>query len=107
SACGEKMVVTSLTRPINLQPANASEASVHPTGMAVDLRVPRDDKCRRWMETTLLSLEGTGVLDVTREYYPPHYHVAVYTKMYGNYVASLDAKGGEQTSGFTGEYVVQ
>src|SRR5690606_9737607 len=89
NACGEKLTVTSLTRPVNLQPANASEASVHPTGMAVDLRVPSNGKCRQWLESTLLSLEGTGVLDVTREYYPPHFHVAVYTKIYGNYVASL------------------
>src|SRR5690606_14643149 len=40
AACGEKLTVTSLTRPINQQPANASQASVHPTGMAVDLRIP-------------------------------------------------------------------
>jgi LysM repeat protein len=102
AACGEKLTVTSLTRPINLQPANASEASVHPTGMAVDLRVPQAAKCRTWLETTLLSLENTGVLDVTREYYPPHFHVAIYTKIYSNYVAAL----GTGSAGAS-EYIVR
>jgi LysM repeat protein len=107
AACGEKLTVTSLTRPINLQPANASETSVHPTGMAVDLRVPRVAKCRSWLESTLLSLESTGVLDVTREYYPPHFHVAIYTKIYGNYVASLDADTPDTAAGGMSEYVVR
>lgn len=93
SACGEKMTVTSLTRPINKQPANASQASVHPTGMAVDLRIPPRGRCRTWLENTLLSLEKTGVLDVTRERNPPHYHVAVFTEDYANYVAGADGQG--------------
>jgi len=90
SACGEKMTVTSLTRPINKQPSNAASDSVHPTGMAVDLRIPSTQSCRSWLERTLLSLEGTGVLDVTRERHPAHYHVAVFTRTYENYLASLD-----------------
>src|SRR5690606_16764776 len=76
NACGEKLVVTSLTRPLNGQPRNASDLSVHPAGMAVDLRLSRKASCRRWLENTLLSLERRGVLDVTRERYPAHYHVA-------------------------------
>ena len=36
-----------------------------------------------------MSLEGSGVLDVTRERYPPHYHIAVFTTPYQNYVATL------------------
>src|SRR5690606_18294468 len=63
AACGEKLTVTSLTRPIEKQPANASAASVHPTGMAVDLRIPRVGKCKTWLEKTLLALEGEGGLD--------------------------------------------
>lgn len=90
AACGEKMTVTSLTRPINKQPSNAASDSVHPTGMAVDLRIPATSSCRSWLERTLLSLEGTGVLDVTRERHPAHYHVAVFTRTYENYLASLD-----------------
>lgn len=88
-ACGEKLTVTSLLRPQNRQPANAASNSVHPAGMAVDLRIPDRGRCRSWLEQTLLSLEGSGVLDVTRERYPPHYHVAVFTTPYQNYVASL------------------
>jgi len=90
AACGEKMTVTSLTRPINKQPSNAASDSVHPTGMAVDLRIPATQSCRSWLERTLLSLEGTGVLDVTRERHPAHYHVAIFTRTYENYLASLD-----------------
>ncbi|MBW3565058.1 MAG: LysM peptidoglycan-binding domain-containing protein [Acidobacteria bacterium] len=87
--CGEKLVVTSLTRPKSRQPRNASPLSVHPTGMALDLRVPRSSACRRWLEDTLLSLERSGVLDATRERRPPHYHVAVYPRQYVSYVAKL------------------
>ena len=88
-ACGEKLTVTSLLRPQNRQPANAASNSVHPAGMAVDLRIPDRGRCRSWLEQTLLSLEGSGVLDVTRERWPPHYHVAVFTTPYQNYVANL------------------
>jgi LysM repeat protein len=89
SACGETMTVTSLTRPINRQPSNASTDSVHPTGMAVDLRIPSKRSCRSWLENTLLSLEKSAVLDVTRERNPPHYHVAVFTEPYENYVTGI------------------
>jgi hypothetical protein len=78
SACGEKLVVTSLTRPITRQPRNASVLSVHPTGMAADLRRSSSTACRTWLEATLLDLEGRNVLEATREQYPPHYHVAVF-----------------------------
>jgi LysM repeat protein len=99
AACGDKMVVTSLTRPINKQPANASSASVHPTGMAADLRIPQKGSCRSWLERTLLSLESSGVIDVTRERRPPHYHVAVFTQSYEQYVTTV--------SGAATEYVVR
>ncbi len=99
AACGEKLTVTSLSRPIDQQPANAAARSVHPAGMAVDLRVPRARQCRSWLERTLLSLEARGVLDVTRERRPPHYHVAVFVESYGDYVASM--------VGGTSQYVVR
>lgn len=97
AACGEKLTITSLTRPLNRQPANASAASVHPTGMAADLRIPQKSSCRSWLERTLLSLEGSGVIDVTRERNPPHYHVAVFTQTYEQYVASLSGDASEYT----------
>jgi len=88
AACGEKLTVTSLARPIDKQPANAASNSVHPTGMAADLRIPPRGRCRSWLEQTLLALEGDDVLDVTRERNPPHYHVAVFTEAYQSYLAS-------------------
>lgn len=86
-ACGERLVVTSLTRPITRQPPNASVISVHPTGMAVDLRRSDSSGCRQWLETVLLDLESKGVVEATREQYPPHYHVAVFPNPYSQYLA--------------------
>jgi len=86
SACGEKLVVTSLTRPTTRQPRNASDQSVHPAGMAADLRISRTTKCRTWLERVLLSLEAKGVLDATRERFPAHYHVAVFPSTYLDYI---------------------
>src|SRR5690606_6429895 len=76
-------------RPLSNQPPNASDRSVHPTGMAVDLRVPNNARCRQWLESTLLSLEGSDVIEATRERNPPHYHVAVYPRPYTQYVARI------------------
>jgi LysM repeat protein len=90
AACGEKLVVTSLTRPITRQPWNASTLSVHPTGMAADLRRSGSSACRGWLETVLLDLEGKGVLEATKEQYPPHYHVTVFPQPYLRYIASDD-----------------
>jgi len=89
AACNERLVVTSLTRPLSEQPRNASRRSVHPTGMAVDIRVSNQRSCRNWIEDTLLSLERQGVVEATRERWPPHYHVAVFPQPYARYVASL------------------
>lgn len=88
-ATGERLVVTSLTRPKAAQPANGHRLSVHPAGMAVDFRVPASATTRAWLENRLLALEGEGVLDVTREKRPPHYHVAVYPEQYSAYAAML------------------
>ncbi|HYG64933.1 MAG TPA: DUF5715 family protein [Thermoanaerobaculia bacterium] len=88
SACGEKLVVTSLTRPLSRQPANASHLSVHPTGMAMDLRRSSRASCRRWLESTLLKLEDRGVLEATKENHPPHYHVSLFPQRYTTYLAS-------------------
>jgi hypothetical protein len=77
-ACGEPLVVTSLTRPITRQPWNASPISVHPTGMAADLRRSDRRVCRQWMDRTLLALEAEGMIEATLEHYPQHYHVAVF-----------------------------
>ncbi len=91
-ACGEKLVVTSLTRPLSRQPRNASPRSVHPTGMAIDVRRSNSRACRSWLENVLLSLEKAGVLEATRESYPPHYHIAVYPQPYARYVDQLTSR---------------
>jgi hypothetical protein len=89
--CGERLVVTSATRPATRQPANSSERSVHPTGMAVDLRKPAGG-CLRWLRATLLDLEAGGAIEATEEYAPPHFHVAVFPTAYARY-ASAPASG--------------
>jgi hypothetical protein len=90
AATGTRLVVTSLLRPKAEQPANAHRLSVHPAGMAVDLRVPARAKDRAWLERALVELEGAGVLDATREQRPPHYHVAVFPSAYRTYVERQD-----------------
>jgi len=85
-ACGRPLVVTSLIRPSSHQPWNASRRSVHPTGMALDIRRSRNRRCRSWLEHTLRLLEKRGVLEATRERRPPHYHVALFPNQYSNYL---------------------
>lgn len=102
-ACGEQLVVTSLTRPTTRQPRNASDRSVHPTGMAVDIRYP-SRTCRRWLERVLTDLERTGVLEATRERRPVHYHVALFPRQYAAYVDALrtrQAEGGQDRLAYT------
>jgi hypothetical protein len=84
-ACGQRLVVTSAVRPSNGQPSNAHALSVHPAGMAVDLRVSDRASCRSWLEGTLLNLERQGLLNGIREFRPPHYHVAVFPRQYREY----------------------
>jgi hypothetical protein len=78
AGCGEPLVITSLTRPTSRQPHNASEISVHPTGIALDIRRSDRSSCRAWLEANLVDLEGKGVIEATRERWPAHYHVAVF-----------------------------
>jgi len=102
AACGEQLVVTSLTRPMSRQPANASVRSVHPTGMAVDFRYSGNRGCRAWLERVLVSLEGAGVLEATRERSPAHYHVALFPQRYADYVDRLTTDAEDMSA-----YVVQ
>ena len=92
-ACGEQLVVTSLTRARNRQPRNASKRSVHPTGMAMDLRRSWDRRCRSWVEMTLLTLEVNGILDAMLESRPPHYHVALFPAAWKNRGAEILDRG--------------
>lgn len=100
AACGEQLVVTSLTRASSLQPPNAHQLSVHPTGLAVDLRISQSEDCRSYLESTLLTMEEEGVLDVTRERNPPHYHLAIFPEAYLAYIG--EAPGDEVWPGMEG-----
>jgi LysM repeat protein len=80
------LVVTSLTRPESEQPPNASDRSVHPTGMAADLRRPVSLKCRRWLEGVLMDLEKNHIVEATREQHPAHYHVAIFPDPYKRWI---------------------
>jgi hypothetical protein len=85
-ACGQKLVVTSAVRPSNGQPSNSHRLSVHPAGMAVDLRVSDRATCRSWLENALMNMNRRGVINGIREFRPPHYHVAIYPAQYLAYV---------------------
>ena len=86
AACGEPLVVTSGVRPRSLRLANSVDRSVHPTGMAVDLRAPTRRPCLAWLRATLSELDGRGVLEATEEHHPAHFHVAVYPDPYRRYI---------------------
>jgi len=86
--CGEPLEVTSAVRPATRQPPNSVAESVHPTGIAVDLHKPEDPACLRWLRSTLLDLEGDGVIEATEEFAPAHFHVAVFPKPYTRFVAA-------------------
>lgn len=86
--CGEKLVVTSATRPRSVRLRNSVAESVHPSGMAVDIRRPTRGGCLRWLRQTLLDIEGEGVIEAIEEHHPPHFHVAVFPAQYGRYVST-------------------
>lgn len=88
--CREELVVTSLTRARTRQPSNASRQSVHPTGMALDLRRSWSRGCRAWLEGVLLTMEQQGLLEAALERNPPHYHIALFPSQYRAYLRQLE-----------------
>jgi hypothetical protein len=85
---GKQLVVTSLTRPEVAQPRNAHVLSVHPAGMAVDFRVPASTA---WFDRALDAMQRDGLIDVTREHTPPHYHIAVFAEKWLPFAAREDS----------------
>jgi hypothetical protein len=77
SACGERLVVTSALRPMSRRPRNGSTKSVHPTGIAFDVRKPKRRMCRDWLRQLLLQHEREGAIEATEEFRPPHFHIVV------------------------------
>lgn len=78
--CGAPMVVTSATRPRSKSPRNGHPQTVHPTGIAVDLRKPYRGPCLDWLRQRLSELESAGRIEATEERRPPHFHIAVMSR---------------------------
>jgi nucleoid-associated protein YgaU len=97
-ACGEKLVVTSATRPASVRLRNSVAESVHPSGMAVDIRRPTRGGCLRWLRRTLLDIEGEGAIEATEEHHPPHFHVAVFPAQYTRYVGGRPGSGSSKSA---------
>ena len=90
-ACREQLVVTSAMRPTSLRLINSADRSVHPTGMAIDIRRPSNRRCLTFLRETLLSLERAGVIEATEENRPPHFHVAVFPGPYRRHIGGTEA----------------
>lgn len=80
AACGVPLTVTSAARPMSNQPHNSNPHSVHPTGIAVDIRRPPPGPCLTWVRGALAELETRGFVEATEEHHPIHLHVAVLTQ---------------------------
>jgi hypothetical protein len=79
AVCDGPLVLTSASRPLSRQPRNANKHSVHPAGIAIDLRRPPRGPCLDWTRQALMELERRGVVEATEERRPVHFHVAVLT----------------------------
>ncbi|MEK7462022.1 MAG: DUF5715 family protein [Patescibacteria group bacterium] len=94
--CG-KLKVSSGMRPLDFQKTikHGSSLSVHPTGMAVDLRriVPENKEqitCLNWLAKTLQAIEADGRVDATAETRPErHFHVVAVPHVYEAWLATL------------------
>ncbi len=91
-SCSARLVVTSATRPMSRRLANGSALTVHPTGIAVDLRRPKG-RCLTWLRRTLLAAERRGAIEATEERRPPHFHVAVLPARHKSVASSARSSG--------------
>lgn len=70
--------VNDATRLVSERPRNGSVFSVHPAGMAADLRIINlSERCYQVLSHLLHQAEAEVRTDATREHYPPHYHIVV------------------------------
>lgn len=75
--CG-LLVVKDALRLIGERPRNGSLNSVHPAGMAVDIRtkyIPAE--CADWLRSYVIQKETEGKVDGTQEWKPEHLHIVV------------------------------
>ena len=61
--------------------------------MAFDMRRSWSRRCRGWLEGVFLTLEDRGILEATLERSPYHYHVAVFSRPYKEYLGGLGHRG--------------
>ena len=77
TGCG-KLIVRGALRLTTERPPNGSIHSVHPAGMAVDIRTNHiPPVCAEWLRTYLKQKEALGEVDGTHELKPEHLHVVV------------------------------
>ena len=77
AGCGQLIIMDAL-RLTTERPVNGSVYSVHPTGMAVDIRtkyIPIE--CADWLRAYVSQKEAAGEVDGTQELRPEHLHVVV------------------------------
>lgn len=77
AGCG-LLVVKDALRLTSERPSNGSLYSVHPAGMAVDIRtkyIPTE--CADWLRAYTSQKEAEGKVDGTQEWKPEHLHVVV------------------------------
>ncbi|MEN9920833.1 MAG: hypothetical protein RL538_726 [Candidatus Parcubacteria bacterium] len=75
--CG-RLVVKDAARLVSEQPSNGSTFSVHPAGMAVDVRTKYiRPECADWLRAYISEKEAEGKVDGTQEWRPEHLHVVV------------------------------
>ncbi len=77
AGCG-RLRINDATRLVSERPKNGSPYSVHPAGMALDVRVINlSERCYAELNRLLHTAEAELQADVTREYKPEHFHVVV------------------------------
>jgi len=97
--CGP-LVLNGAARDLEFQAtlSNGSNKSVHPTGMAVDLKsTGMSDSCHEWLEDTLLEIETARRIDSTEEHSPAHYHVVVAPHEYERWLKARQHVGDTET----------
>lgn len=89
AGCG-LLVVTDAARLTSERPWGSSIHSVHPAGMAVDIRtryIPIE--CADWLRAYVSQMEAEGKVDGTQEWKPEHLHLVVPLEPRGPYLVQV------------------
>lgn len=77
TGCGQ-VVVKDAVRLMSERPPNGSWYSVHPAGMAIDIRIRYiAPECADWLRMYVRQKEAAGAVDGTHELHPEHLHIVV------------------------------